>query len=61
MMSWLRTYEGEIRLSGDRVREKEFIMDQLLKVLLLDEYDKRDKELLNALRMVYLRENKVQV
>jgi hypothetical protein len=61
MMSWLRTYEEEIRLSGDRVREKEFIMDQLLKVLLLDEYDKRDKELLNALRVVYLRENKVQV
>ena len=61
MMSWLRTYEEEIRLSGDEVMEKEFIMDQLLKVLLLDEYKKWDKELLNALRGVYLREKEVQV
>jgi hypothetical protein len=59
MMSWLRTYEGEIRLSGDRVREKEFIMDQLLKVLLLDEYDGKDKVLLNQLRRVYLDSNSV--
>jgi hypothetical protein len=59
MMSWLRTYEGEIRLSSDRVREKEFIMDQLLKIWLLDEYDGKDKVLLNQLRKIYLDSNSV--
>jgi hypothetical protein len=61
MLSWVNSGDGDIQLSSDRVRDREFLKDQLLKVLLLDEYDKRDKELLNALRMVYLRENKVQV
>ena len=54
MLGWLDTYEGAIRLSSDRVREKEIVKDQLLKVLLLDEYDKKDKELLNSLRKIYL-------
>jgi hypothetical protein len=54
MLGWLDTYEGEIRLSSDRVREKEIVKDQLLKVLLLDEYDGKDKELLNSLRKIYL-------
>ena len=59
MMSWLRTYEEDIQLSSDRVRDMEFLMDQLLKILLLDEYDKKDRELLNGLRKIYLDSNSV--
>ena len=59
MMSWLRTYEEDIQLSSDRVRDMEFLMDQLLKILLLDEYDGKDKVLLNQLRKIYLDSNSV--
>jgi hypothetical protein len=60
MLSWVETHEGALyEIKGDRVRDKEYIKDQLLKVLLLDEYDKRDKELLNAIRKVYLDSNSV--
>jgi len=54
MLAWVEGFE-EIYLRRDRVREKEVIKDQLLKVLLLDEYDKVDRELLNDLRTAYLK------
>ena len=54
MLAWVEGFE-EIYLRRDRVREKEVIKDQLLKVLLLNEYDKVDRELLNDLRTAYLK------
>jgi len=53
MLSWIEGLE-EIYLGLDRVRPKDFIKDQLLKILLLDEYDRRDRELLNDLRTAYI-------
>ena len=53
MLSWVEGFE-EIYLGRDRVREREVIKDQLLKVLLLDEYDGKDRELLNDLRTAYI-------
>lgn len=53
MLGWVEGFE-EIYLRGDRVKPKEVIKDQLLKILLLDEYDKVDKEMLNDLRKAYL-------
>lgn len=38
---------------GSREVGGDIIIDQLKKVLLLEEYDKRDKELLNSLRVLY--------
>ena len=58
MLSWVEGFE-EIYLQRDRVREREVIKDGLLKVLLLDEYDGTDRELLNDLRKVYLKNIKV--
>ena len=58
MLSWVEGFE-EIYLGRDRVREREVIKDQLLKVLLLDEYDKVDREWLNDLRKAYLKNLKV--
>lgn len=58
MLSWVEGFE-EIYLGRDRVREREVIKDQLLKVLLLDEYDGVDRELLNDLRTAYLKNIKV--
>lgn len=60
MMNWVEGFE-EIYLRNDKVRDKEFLKDQLLKILLLDEYDGRDKELLNELRTVYLKSEKNKV
>jgi hypothetical protein len=54
MLNWVNSGDEDIQLSSDRVRDREFIKDQLLKVLLLDEYDKVDRELLNSLRKIYL-------
>ena len=51
MLDWVE----EIYLRGDIVRERGAIKDQLLKVLMLDEYDKVDRELLNDLRTEYLK------
>ena len=59
MMSWINSGDEDIQLSSDRVRDREFLKDQLLKVLLLDEYDGKDKVLLNQLRRVYLDSNSV--
>ena len=53
MLGWIEGFE-EIYLGRDRVRPKEFIKDQLLKILLLDEYDRRDRDLLNDLRTAYI-------
>ena len=53
MLSWVEGFE-EIYLQRDRVREREVIKDGLLKVLLLDEYDGKDRELLNDLRTAYI-------
>ena len=58
MLHWVDGFE-EIYLRKDRVRDRLVIKDQLLKVLLLDEYDKRDRELLNDLRKAYLKNLKV--
>ena len=58
MLSWVEGMD-EVYLRKDKVRDKEFLKDQLLKILLLDEYDKRDKELLNELRKAYLDSNSV--
>ena len=64
MLNWVNSSDEDIQLSGlhqlsgDRIRDRGFVKDQLLKVLLLDEYDKKDKELLNVLRGVYLKEVK---
>ena len=58
MLSWVEGFE-EIYLGRDRVRERVVIKDGLLKVLLLDEYDKVDRELLNDLRKEYLKNLKV--
>ena len=41
MLAWVDGFE-EIYLRKDRVRDRLVIKDQLLKVLLLDEYDKVD-------------------
>ena len=60
MLSWVEGFE-EIYLRKDKVRDGEFLKDQLLKILLLDEYDGRDKELLNELRTVYLKSEKNKV
>ena len=53
MLDWVEGFE-EIYLGRDRVREREVIKDQLLKVLLLNEYDRVDRELLNDLRTAYI-------
>ena len=58
MLAWVDGFE-EIYLRKDRVRDRLVIKDQLLKVLLLDEYDKVDRELLNDLRKEYLKNLKV--
>lgn len=58
MLNWVEGFE-EIYLRKDRVRDRLVIKDQLLKVLLLDEYDKVDRELLNDLRTAYLKNLKV--
>ena len=58
MLNWVDGFE-EIYLRKDRVRDRLVIKDQLLKVLLLDEYDKVDRELLNDLRTAYLKNLKV--
>lgn len=60
MLSWVEEHD-DIYLRVDKVREKEFLKDQLLKILLLDEYDKRDRELLNELRTAYLKSEKDKV
>jgi len=59
MLSWINSGDEDIQLSSDRVRDRGFIKDQLLKILLLDEYDGKDKVLLNQLRRVYLDSNSV--
>jgi hypothetical protein len=61
MLNWVNSGDEDIQLSGDRIRDRGFIKDQLLKVLLLDEYDKVDRELLNSLRRIYLKEVKWKV
>ena len=61
MMSWINSGDEDIQLSSDRVRDREFLKDQLLKILLLDEYDGKDKVLLNQLRRVYLDSNSVNI
>jgi predicted nucleotidyltransferase len=58
MLAWVDGFE-EIYLRKDRVRDRLVIKDGLLKVLLLDEYDKVDRELLNDLRKEYLKNLKV--
>ena len=60
MMNWVEGFE-EIYLGRDRVRERVVIKDGLLKVLLLDEYDKVDREWLNDLRTAYLKSEKNKV
>jgi hypothetical protein len=57
MMNWVE----EIYLRNDKLMYGEFLKDQLLKILLLDEYDGRDKELLNELRTMYLKGEKNKV
>jgi hypothetical protein len=59
MLSWINSGDEDIQLSSDRVRDREFLKDQLLKILLLDEYDGKDKVLLNQLRKIYLDSNSV--
>jgi hypothetical protein len=59
MLSWVNSGDEDIQLSSDRVRDREFLKDQLLKILLLDEYDGKDKVLLNQLRKIYLDSNSV--
>jgi hypothetical protein len=54
MLNWVNSSDEDIQLRGDRIRDRRFIKEQLLKVLLLDEYDKVDRELLNSLRRIYL-------
>ena len=54
MLSWVEGFD-EIYLRRDKVREREVIKDQLLKFLMLGEYDRVDRELLNDLRIVYLK------
>ena len=61
MMNWLNSGDEDIQLSSDRVRDRKFLKDQLLKILLLDEYDGKDKVLLNQLRRVYLDSNSVNI
>jgi hypothetical protein len=61
MMSWINSGDEDIQLSSDRVRDRKFLKDQLLKILLLDEYDGKDKVLLNQLRRVYLDSNSVNI
>jgi hypothetical protein len=61
MLSWVSSGDEDIQLSSDRVRDRGFIKDQLLKILLLDEYDGKDKVLLNQLRRVYLDSNSVNI
>ena len=58
MMNWVDGFD-EIYLRKDRVRDRLVIKDQLLKILLLDEYDGKDRELLNDLRTAYLKNLKV--
>jgi hypothetical protein len=58
MLAWVDGFE-EIYLRKGRVRDRLVIKDGLLKVLLLDEYDKVDRELLNDLRTAYLKNLKV--
>ena len=60
MLNWVEGFE-EIYLGRDRVRERVVIKDGLLKVLLLDEYDKVDREWLNDLRTAYLKSEKNKV
>jgi hypothetical protein len=60
-MNWLNSGDEDIQLSSDRVRDRKFLKDQLLKILLLDEYDGKDKVLLNQLRRVYLDSNSVNI
>jgi hypothetical protein len=57
MLNWVE--EIYLLQRKDRVRERVVIKDGLLKVLLLDEYDGKDRELLNDLRKVYLKNIKV--
>ena len=57
MMNWVE----EIYLRNDKLMYGESLKDQLVKILLLDEYDGRDKELLNELRTVYLKSEKNKV
>jgi hypothetical protein len=57
MLNWVE--EIYLLQRKDRVRERVVIKDGLLKVLLLDEYDGVDRELLNDLRKVYLKNIKV--
>jgi hypothetical protein len=61
MLSWINSGDEDIQLSSDRVRDRKFLKDQLLKILLLDEYDGKDKVLLNQLRRVYLDSNSVNI
>ena len=58
MLNWVEGFE-EIYIGRDRVRERVVIKDGLLKVLLVDEYDKVDREWLNDLRKAYLKNLKV--
>ena len=57
MMNWVE----EIYLRNDKLMYGESLKVQLLKILLLDEYDGRDKELLNELRTMYLKSEKNKV
>lgn len=51
LLAWVDP-KGDYRI-GSREVGGDIIIDQLKKVLLLEEYDKRDKELLNSLRGLY--------
>lgn len=57
MLSWVEGKE-EVHLQLQTYygieRDRDFIKDQLLKILFLDEYNVRDTLLLNELRNVYL-------
>jgi hypothetical protein len=52
LLAWVK--EDNLYKIGKRTMEGTTIIDQLKKVLLLEQYDRTDKELLNELRGIYV-------
>ena len=53
LLEWVNGI-GDIYIHKDRLRDEAFIRDQLNKVLLLGGYDRKDRELLNDLRRLWI-------